>query len=168
VSKIPDDGTFPTATTQYEKRAVAAEVYRLKGKALILNRTILRARELANPYRFAWGGMDLRGIERMDNYSDIIIQTTPVGMAPDFAADPLEIYLFSGREVVMDLIYKPAMTAFLKRASGAGCVVLNGYDMFIRQARYQYSLFTEREFPERIMSRLRILEEPPDGGQSGK
>jgi 3-dehydroquinate dehydratase/shikimate dehydrogenase len=137
-------------------RAVAAEVYRLKGKALILNRTVVRARELASPYRFAWGALDDRGAELVESYSDIIIQTTSVGMEPDVEADPLELYPFSGRELVMDVIYKPRTTAFLKRAAAAGCAVLNGYDMFLRQAKYQYSLFFGKEFPDQIMSRIQL------------
>jgi 3-dehydroquinate dehydratase/shikimate dehydrogenase len=137
-------------------RAAAAELHRLKGRVLILNRTVFRARDLAERYRFAWGGLNNQGLELMEKYSDIIIQTTPSGMAPELDQDPLEIYHFSGREVVMDIIYKPAMTAFLKRAAGAGCRVLNGYDMFIRQARYQYSLFMEREFPEQLMPRIQL------------
>ncbi|MDR2103198.1 MAG: type I 3-dehydroquinate dehydratase [Treponema sp.] len=137
-------------------RAVAAEIYRLGGKALILNRTAIRARNLAAPYRFAWGSMNSQGIELMDRYGDIIIQTTSAGMEPAVELDPLELYTFSGRELVMDLIYKPEMTKCLKRAAAAGCRVLNGYDMFIRQARYQYVHFMGRDFPTQLMSRIQI------------
>ncbi|MFP3091042.1 type I 3-dehydroquinate dehydratase [Treponema sp. TIM-1] len=137
-------------------RAVAAEVYRLKGKALILNRTMFRARDLAARYRFAWAGLDNRGISFMSNYSDIIIQTTSVGMDPDINADPLEWYEFSGREAVMDIIYKPETTRLLKRAAQAGCQIRNGYDMLIRQAQYQYVQFFGEEFPAQLMSRINI------------
>ena len=57
-------------------RAVASEVYRLGGKALILNRTVHRARDLALPYKFDWGGLDSGGIEKIHKYQDILIQTT--------------------------------------------------------------------------------------------
>jgi 3-dehydroquinate dehydratase/shikimate dehydrogenase len=137
-------------------RAVAAEVYRLKGKALILNRTVNRAKELAQTYRFSWGGIDDRGAMLMERYSDIIIQTTSVGMEPDIEGDPMLEYDFTGRETVMDLIYKPEQTRFLKRAAAAGCPVLNGYDMLLTQARYQYRHFIGREFPAQLMSRLRF------------
>ncbi|MDR2760138.1 MAG: type I 3-dehydroquinate dehydratase [Spirochaetaceae bacterium] len=137
-------------------RAVAAEVYRLKGKALILNRTMFRARDLAARYRFAWAGLDERGVELIYNYSDIIIQTTSVGMEPDINADPLELYEFSGREAVMDLIYKPEITRLLSRAAQAGCPIRNGYDMFIRQAQYQYTQFFGEDFPVQLMSRISI------------
>jgi 3-dehydroquinate dehydratase/shikimate dehydrogenase len=137
-------------------RAVAAEVYRLGGRALILNRTILRARNLAAPYKFLWGGLDNQGIEMMDKYSDIIIQTTSAGMEGAEAQDPLGAYTFSGREAVMDLIYQPELSPFLNRAGAAGCRILNGFDMLIRQARYQYSEFMEKEFPARLMSRVKF------------
>jgi 3-dehydroquinate dehydratase/shikimate dehydrogenase len=137
-------------------RAVAAEVHKLKGKALILNRTAVRARDVALPYKFAWAGLDNKGIEMMYNYSDIVIQTTSVGMEPHAYADPIEFYQFTGKELVMDLIYKPAKTRCLIRAEAAGCRILNGYDMLIRQARYQYTHFMGKEFPPSLISRVTI------------
>ena len=135
-------------------RAAAAEVFRLKGKALILNRTQTRARSLAEPYRFAWGALDSRGAELMERYSDIIIQASPVGMYPDTEADPIEFYKFSGRETVMDLIYKPEKTLCLRRAEEAGCRILNGSDMLHRQARGQYAIYMKKEFPPSLISRV--------------
>ncbi|MDR1869070.1 MAG: type I 3-dehydroquinate dehydratase [Treponema sp.] len=135
-------------------RAVAAEVSRLGGKALILNRTVHKARSLASQYNFRWGGLDNQGIEMMAKYSDVIIQTTSAGMEGYDEADPLEAYSFSGKEAVMDLIYTPAVTPFLKRASAAGCRTLNGYDMVIRQACLQYACFFEREFSQQLLSKI--------------
>jgi 3-dehydroquinate dehydratase/shikimate dehydrogenase len=137
-------------------RAVALELHRLGAKALILNRTVHKARNIASACKFAWGGLDNRGIDMMDKYSDIIIQTTPAGMEKNDPVDPVSMYSFCGREDVMDLIYRPEKTAFLKRAADAGCRILNGYDMFIRQAQYQYALFTGKEFPEYLMARLQM------------
>jgi 3-dehydroquinate dehydratase/shikimate dehydrogenase len=157
-------------------RAVVFELHRLGAKVLILNRTALKARGLAAPYKFAWGGLDDRKIEMVDKYHDIIIQTTSVGMEgtetgefagpkdtmdtkdPTGLKDPLAMYSFSGREEVMDLVYKPKTTPFLRRASHAGCNVLNGYDMLIRQARYQYVQFTGKEFPEHFTSKVQFGE----------
>jgi 3-dehydroquinate dehydratase/shikimate dehydrogenase len=137
-------------------RAVASELHRLGAKALILNRTVHKARNLASTYKFAWSGLDNRGIDMMDKYDDIIIQTTPAGMEGNDSGDPVAMYSFDGRETVMDLIYRPERTDFLIRAADAGCQVQNGYDMFIRQAQYQYALFTGKEFPEYLMARLQM------------
>jgi 3-dehydroquinate dehydratase/shikimate dehydrogenase len=134
--------------------AVVSEIYRLKGSCLILNRNPARAKELAAPYRFKWGGLDGQGLDMMDRYSDIIVQTTPVGTAPDVEAEPFPLYHFTGRETVMDLIYRPVRTAFLKRAETAGCRVLNGFDMLVRQAMLQYQLFLGMDFPTELLPRL--------------
>jgi 3-dehydroquinate dehydratase/shikimate dehydrogenase len=137
-------------------RAVAGELYRLGARVLVLNRTPAKARNLALAYKFHWGGLDERGIEQMERFSDIIIQTTPVGMEGISCQDPLELYSFTGREVVMDLIYEPERTPLLRRAAAAGCAVLNGYDMLIRQARYQYTQFLKRDFPSVFLSRVQF------------
>jgi 3-dehydroquinate dehydratase/shikimate dehydrogenase len=137
-------------------RAVVHELHRLGAKALILNRTIHKARSLAAPYKFAWGGLDSQGIDKMGKYRDIIIQTTSAGMEGNEAGDPVALFNYNGREEVMDLVYTPKMTAFLKRAADAGCRVQNGFDMLIRQAGYQYTEFTGNEFPEHLMNRIQF------------
>jgi shikimate 5-dehydrogenase len=58
----------------------------------------------------------------------------------------------------MDLEKKQKTTPFLRRASHAGCNVLNGYDMLIRQAQYQYVQFTGKEFPEHFTSKVQFGE----------
>ncbi len=129
-------------------RAVAAELHRLGARACILNRTELRARELAERYGFAWGGLDGRGIELLDKFGSIIVNTTPVGMEPDVEADPLELYRFRGNEVVVDLVFRPAKTRMMERAEKAGCKVLGGLDMLERQSRRQFKLFTGLDYPD--------------------
>ena len=137
-------------------RAIAAEVHRLRGKALIVNRTLARARALAEPYRFKWAGLDSRGANLMDRYSNIIIQATPVGMEPHENEDLTEIYEFSGREIVIDLVYKPEKTRCLLRAEKAGCRTLNGHDILRRQAQLQYTHFIGDEFPPSLVSRVKF------------
>ena len=135
-------------------RAVAAEIFRLGGKALILNRTLHKAKSLASNYNFHWGTLDENGIEQMSKFSNIIIQTTSAGMEGYEDANILESYSFTGKEAVMDLIYTPSVTPFLKRAAAAGCRTINGFDMVIRQACLQYASFTGREIPQQLLARI--------------
>ena len=130
-------------------RAVASEVHRLGGRACVLNRSVVRAKEVAERFGFAWGSLDDRGISLMDKFHDVIVQTTSVGMEGDLDADPIGLYRFLGSERVIDLIYKPPKTRMLARAEAAGCSILNGRDMLERQARLQFALFTGMEFPEK-------------------
>jgi 3-dehydroquinate dehydratase/shikimate dehydrogenase len=128
-------------------KAVAGEVSRLGGKVLIVNRTLERARELAALHNFTAASLEA-GVENLiADYSDLIINATSSGMEPAIENDPLEMYTFKGHEKVMDIIYKPEQTRFLRRAARAGCTTLNGYDMFIRQTRYQFKHFFGKEYP---------------------
>jgi len=135
-------------------KAATSEVYRLKGKALILNRTTARARSLAEPYGFTWGGLDGRGAELMERFSDIILQASSAGMEPNVNVDPIEFHNFTGKEMVLDFVYQPERTLCLSRAEAAGCRVQNGRDMLHRQARYQYVYFLNKEFPPSLISRV--------------
>ena len=137
-------------------RAVAAELYRLKAKALILNRNSARARRLAELYKFAWASLDASGAELMEKYSDLIIHCSPIGSGSHPNTDAMEYYEFMGNETVMDINYKPEKTPFLKRAEAAGCRILNGYDMLYRQACKQYEHFMNREFPPSLFSRVEL------------
>ncbi|MDR0718028.1 MAG: type I 3-dehydroquinate dehydratase [Treponema sp.] len=141
-------------------RAAAAELYRLKARVLILNRTPNKAWELASRYKgFAWAGLDRQGFDLIEKYNDIIIQATSLGMAPNSGADPLGFYDFSGKELIMDIVFAPEKTSFLKRAEKAGCRVIDGFDMLMRQARYQYKYFMGEEFPPSLINRVGHREE---------
>jgi 3-dehydroquinate dehydratase/shikimate dehydrogenase len=137
-------------------KAIASEVHRLKGKALILNRTTARARSIAEPYNFAWAGLDSRGAVLMEKYSHIIIQASAAGMEPYANEDPIDFYKFSGKEIVMDIIYKPEKTLCLLRAEKAGCRILNGSNMLHRQARLQYTYYMNTEFPPSLINRVKL------------
>ena len=87
-----------------------------------------------------------------------ISEGAAVSPGSDNLDDPVAMYSFTGREEVMDIIYKPEITPFLKRAADAGCRVQNGIDMLIRQAKYQYTHISGKEFPEHLMSRVHFGE----------
>lgn len=73
---------------------------------------------------------------------DLIVQCTSLGNGSSNPADdPIPEYRFSGHELVYDLIYKPARTPLLRRASAAGCRVENGMSMLIAQGRRQHRLW---------------------------
>ncbi|MCQ9210149.1 shikimate kinase [Granulicatella seriolae] len=72
--------------------------------------------------------------ELPDYKGDILINTTPVGMAPDVGVSPISKEVFAGYEAAVDLIYNPSQTQFLKDAEAAGLVVQNGLLMLVVQA----------------------------------
>jgi 3-dehydroquinate dehydratase/shikimate dehydrogenase len=140
--------------------AARAVVYALASRGLrvlVLNRTESKARALARRFGCAWGGLYARGAERMREFSELIVQSTTVGMtaaeggspAPRSGpADPLPGYHFRGTELVYDLVYSPALTPLLARAQAAGCRTIGGISMLEAQGRAQFRLFTGRDYPE--------------------
>jgi Shikimate 5-dehydrogenase len=129
-------------------RAIVHAVHELKGKACIFNRTTDKARELAEQYNYKWATLDAGNRILLESYSDVIIQTTNVGMSPEVDADPIDFYAFNGHEMVYDVIYHPERTRMLKRAQRAGCKTCNGYTMLQYQAYLQYKLFTGEDYAE--------------------
>lgn len=72
----------------------------------------------------------------------VIVQTTPVGMAPHPEKYPVGTALFRKDRVVLDVIYKPEETRFLQIARERGCTTISGVEMFLLQAAKQFELFT--------------------------
>lgn len=133
-------------------RAAAHVVHSLRGKACIFNRTLYKARALAEYYNFKWAGLDYDSLDALERYSDLIIQTTSVGLGvdeneSDFSThDPISFYSFLGRELVYDMIYSPEKTPLLRRAEKAACRTANGLDMLKYQAEEQFLLFTGEQY----------------------
>ncbi|NLO82818.1 MAG: shikimate dehydrogenase [Clostridiales bacterium] len=123
-------------------------VYLLKERIdglYILNRTRGRAVELINSLASFFPAAYLHCIDNEDLEGlkpDLIINTTPLGMWPDVESDPLESYDFSPGTIVVDIIYNPPETLFLRRAREAGCVTVNGLDMLIGQALKAIEIWT--------------------------
>jgi shikimate dehydrogenase len=93
---------------------------------------------------------------------DAVINATPVGMAgvtslpggPGPAALPLD--LDPGRlgrgQLVVDLVYAPAVTPLVAAARARGARAVNGLGMLIHQAALQFRLWTREDPPMAAMS----------------
>jgi len=65
---------------------------------------------------------------------DILVNATPAGMHPNEDETPLTSTLaLSENMVVMDIVYNPLETKFLKEAREAGAKTISGLEMFIGQ-----------------------------------
>jgi 3-dehydroquinate dehydratase / shikimate dehydrogenase len=133
-------------------KAIAHILSALGASALILNRTVAKARVLAQRYGFAYGPCTEHSTELVTDHSDLIVQATSLGMEGERQEDPLDWYDFSGREAVFDLIYRPERSLLLERAEAAGCRVANGWKMLRYQSAAQFKLWTGREPPETYYS----------------
>ncbi|MEQ9186519.1 MAG: shikimate dehydrogenase [Cryomorphaceae bacterium] len=75
--------------------------------------------------------------------ADLIVNTTPLGMYPNVATYPEIPYeALHSKHLVIDLIYNPEQTLFLKKASLTGAVVANGQRMLELQADKSWEIWS--------------------------
>ncbi len=87
----------------------------------------------------------------------IVVNATPVGMTPDVDGLPLPTSMLERESLVMDMVYNPLKTRFLKEAESIGCVTVDGVSMFVHQGAFQFELWTQRKAPVDVMRNV-VLE----------
>ncbi|NDY43658.1 shikimate dehydrogenase, partial [Dissulfurirhabdus thermomarina] len=127
-------------------RAVAVGAAERGASVHVANRTPERARAVA-----ALCGGTFSGLSEMPGEADVLVNTTPVGMAPAAGETPVPADRLPGFRVVMDIVYAPVETRLLREAAAAGCRVVNGLRMLLYQAAAQFELWTGRPAPAAAM-----------------
>lgn len=86
--------------------------------------------------------------------SRLLINGTPVGMAPDTGKSIIEdVSLFHRDLVVSDLIYSPRKTRFLQLAESVGCRTFNGMYMLLYQGAESFRIWTGHDMPTDLIKR---------------
>lgn len=76
--------------------------------------------------------------------SQLIINTTPLGMSPDTSSfPPINYELLDANHYVYDLIYNPARTLFLQKAEMRGSKIKNGLEMLHVQAEKAWEIWNK-------------------------
>lgn len=126
----------------------------------LVNRTKSKAAALADDLYNIMGFKIKTEIDSMD--FDIVINTTSAGMAPQLDCLPtdsiseIENLDFIKKDMaVVDMIYNPSETKFLKIAREKGAKTVNGLGMLIYQGIVAYELFTDTKLPSDIADKLR-------------
>ncbi|MEM7792901.1 MAG: shikimate dehydrogenase [Cyanobacteria bacterium P01_C01_bin.118] len=86
--------------------------------------------------------------------ANLVVNSTPVGMAPSPAASPLtpaQIKRLSPDAIVYDLIYTPRPTTLLQQASGTGLVTFDGLEMLVQQGTAALEIWTQQSVPVDVM-----------------
>lgn len=72
----------------------------------------------------------------------LIINATPVGMFPNINdCLPIPFQYLTPDHLVIDLIYNPSETSFLKKAKENGAKTMNGLDMLYAQAEKSWKIW---------------------------
>ena len=99
------------------------------------------------------GGRAVAWEERHSVQPSILVNGTPIGMFPEMDVTPFRKENLDQRTLVFDTVYNPEQTLLIRQAKSIGCPVITGLSMFVRQAAYQYRLFTGKEPPIEAMTK---------------
>ena len=91
-----------------------------------------------------------------DNYGNlsrhadtqVVVNTTPVGMYPRCGVAPVSLEAFPRLEGLLDVVYNPLRTALLMEAEARGIPCSCGLPMLVAQARRAAELFTGADIPD--------------------
>ncbi|MEL6899127.1 MAG: shikimate dehydrogenase, partial [Planctomycetota bacterium] len=128
-------------------RAIAWGLIQRGMSVVLTSRTQTRADRLAQDL----GCRAVPWEHRKEVRFDLLVNGTPVGMFPNVDATPFPSEAIMDDQVVFDTVYNPEQTLLIKDARRARASVITGVDMFIRQAAYQYKLFTGRDADIELM-----------------
>jgi len=134
--------------------AARAAVFGLRDKGaevFILNRTAETAQKLARQS----GAKTIKKDALAKTSFDVIINTTPVGMAGIKAAPILEAKDLNTK-LVFDLVYNPLETPLLRLARQQNIPIITGVEMFVQQGARQFEIWTGKPAPEEEMLRVVI------------
>ncbi|MBL7214245.1 MAG: shikimate dehydrogenase [Phycisphaerae bacterium] len=131
-------------------RAVVAGLVDVGARVTIYNRTVQKARSLAKEFRCRAAGID----ELPQTDAQITINCTSLGMHPNVETCPVPEGVLNADMTVFDTVYNPLETKLLKNAKAAGATIVNGAEMYIRQAMAQYKIFIGDEPNEDQMRQI--------------
>ena len=100
------------------------------------------------------GPVDYEALYRDHADTEVLINTTPVGMYPNNGARPADISRLPALTGVLDVIYNPDRTALILDAQARGLPCAGGLYMLVGQAREAAELFTGRAIPEAETARI--------------
>jgi len=139
-------------------RAVAHALLNQDWKVAVAARRITQAEELSSQFEEPHGSLETCALSPYIPLPveavSLIVNATPVGMAPDEDASPWpENWRFPPGAAVYDLVYHPPRTRFLEQARERGLKTRNGMGMLVEQAALAFKRWTDVEPPREDMYR---------------
>jgi shikimate dehydrogenase len=141
-------------------RAAAFALMDSGASLYIINRTVERARTLAGQLESSLGTAVTYGILNEDNLgqeialSDMVVNTTSVGMSPSSSASPVPVSILRKGLIVYDIVYNPVRTRLVQEAESAGCVAIGGAEMLAWQGALAFEKWTGRTPPIGLMKEV--------------
>lgn len=90
---------------------------------------------------------DSQKMEEVIASSQIIVNSTQLGMGEDKSLPTPSMESITSQHVLVDLIYHPLETEWLKQGKEKEAKVINGLGMLVHQASYAFNLMTKKKMP---------------------
>ena len=84
----------------------------------------------------------------------LLINATPIGMAPDEDSTVVSASVLNNFEVIFDVVIKPMQTKLIRLAQEKNVKTISGYQMALEQALWQFQLYTGEEMPRDVIVNL--------------
>ncbi|MDA1139519.1 MAG: shikimate dehydrogenase [Planctomycetota bacterium] len=133
-------------------RAIAYGLQDRGADVTVANRTLERATRLAED--IGCKGVSLRSILKDGFEADVLVNASSVGMHPNVDDTPIPAEFLKPEMLVFDAVYNPIETRLLREAREAGCPIVTGFEMFVRQAVGQFELWTGVDAPTELMAEV--------------
>jgi shikimate dehydrogenase len=117
-------------------------------KIFLQNRTIEKAEELASEINIKIRpcaevvGASQKDQEEAIAASQVLINSTSLGMHPHEDISPVDEGMLASHLVVADIVYNPMLTKLLRTAKTKNCTIVPGLGMLIYQGASAFKLFT--------------------------
>ena len=140
-------------------RAIGSCLSTSVSKLSILNRDLKHAKDLAEHLStlpacrasVSASTFQRSSLKEALEEANILVNATPIGMAPNGDETPVEQGLINPRLLVFDTIYNPPKTRLLREAEMAGARTLSGINMLVYQGAASFELWTKKRAPEALM-----------------
>ncbi len=122
----------------------------------LANRTPERAESLCKELMKAGGSCTTSGLskrELAESVKDVsvVVNCTSVGLYPEVDETPFPGELFNSDLVVLDVVYNPLETRFLRDAREAGAETIPGVEMLVWQGAMAFEIWTSKKAPVELM-----------------
>lgn len=133
-------------------RALGYGVLEVGAGLVIVNRTLSKAEKLKSDLKKLFPDAKItavasasQGLSRLIKDSKVLINSTSLGMLDLKHKSPLNLPedCFLAGSVFFDAVYKPLKTKFLQQGEKAGAKLINGLEMLVWQAVFQFQLQTK-------------------------
>ncbi len=113
------------------------------------------AREISRAFKKETAALELNDANLAEALegTDILVNTTSVGMSPDINETPVPMRLLKSTPVVFDIVYNPIQTRLLREAQAAGASTISGLDMLAWQGALAFEKWTGLKAPLELMKK---------------